>query len=178
MYFACIGIGDPETCEYLGLEGLHDKGVLLLDMIIAEDVQESMHNQVGEMVFEALVEIDGLARHGFARHDDIAQKAPDRRKRLDLREGQHIGGAVLAPPFAVEIALLGIVGQDDREFGGAADLRRGPGKGGQNGAFGKGLGRIGPGVIIAQDGNLEGNGQRRPPSDFCWASSRRAVSAS
>ena len=40
--------------------------------------------------------------------------------RLSRRERQHIGGGVLAPPGAVQLAHLVIIGEDQRHFASAA----------------------------------------------------------
>src|SRR3569623_1802077 len=56
-----IGVGNAQGPEYLDLEALHLKGVCLVDVIIAEDMEKSMHHQMGDMMDEGLVHVFGFA---------------------------------------------------------------------------------------------------------------------
>src|SRR5690606_5920627 len=86
-----VGILDPELRQYLGFETLHLKGLVILDVIIPQNVQESMHHEMGEMMVEGFAEVPGLALDGFAGQRNVTENAENRRERLDLRKGKHVG---------------------------------------------------------------------------------------
>jgi hypothetical protein len=122
---------------------------------------------MGEMMLKRLFEIGGFAFQRLVRQDDIAQNADDGRKRLDLGKREHIGRRILAAPVAVEVLLLGIVGEDDRNLGSARDLRPGSGKGGENRLLGQRVVSLRPAFAIAQDGDFDRwRAQLRPPSSL------------
>ena len=174
-----IGIGNAEPGQYLGFETFHFQGLVLFEMIIAQNVQKAMHNQMGEMIFKAGALFFGLAHKRFPRQRDVAQNADDRLEGLYLGEAQHVRGRVLAPVLGIELPLFGIVGEQDRDLGGTLDPGLGAGKGGENRAFGQGVKMIGPVIRIADDGNFQRRGAQLafPSAAFCRAR-RRAVSAS
>jgi hypothetical protein len=75
--------------------------------------------------------------------------------------------------------LLGVIGQNDAELGRTGDFRAGLTEGFEHRAFSKGLEILGPALVVAEDGDLEGNcrigAQSRPASS---AALRRCPSAS
>lgn len=114
-----------------------------------------MRHEVDEMVFEALAQLLRFALQRFPRQGDVAQYADNRGERLDLRERQHIGGLVDAPPLTVERPLLGVVGENDRELGNARDLGLGPLERRQRGPPGKRLDAVGPALGFDRNGDFE-----------------------
>jgi hypothetical protein len=81
-----IRIGDPQAGENTGLKPFHLLGIFLFDMVEAEDVEEAVDDEMGEMLLERLAEIDRFPLQCLTGEDDIAQDADDRAERLDLRE--------------------------------------------------------------------------------------------
>jgi hypothetical protein len=143
-----IGIGNAQRFENLGFQSLHDKGLVVFQVIITQKMQESVHHQMGEMIGEALAEFRRLTLHRLARQHDVAEQAGDRRLRLELREGEDVRRLVDAAPLPVELLLFGIVGEDDGDLRRARDSGARPGKGGPDGGFGKRRKAIWPAVDI------------------------------
>ncbi len=73
---------------------------------------------MGQMVREALVEIDRFALHRLARHDDVAEHraglAAGRQRKG--REGKNIGGLVLSAPFGVDFTYLFVARKNQRDL--------------------------------------------------------------
>ena len=105
-----VGIRHPEGGQNLGLESFHGKGLVVVDVIIAEQVQKAMHHQMGEMVLEADPLLRRLPLERLAGKDDVAQQPGNRAERLDLGETEDVCRLVDAAPVAVQHPLLGIVG--------------------------------------------------------------------
>ena len=148
-----VGIGNAQFGQYLGFEGFHLKGPGRLGVIVAQKVQEAVDDEMGEMVGKALALVAGLTGQRFVRQRDVADEAGKRREGLELRKAQDIGRLVDPPPVAVEDALMGVVGQQDRDLGGAGERRPRPGEGDVDGALGEGAEALGP--IAGLDGDLD-----------------------
>src|SRR6185312_12701861 len=175
-----IRIGNAEGCENLRLEPFHFKGLALLDVIIPQDVQESMHHQMGEVIGEGLFKLRRLALEGFPGEDDVAENAGYRAKRGDLGKTQHIGWLVDAAPLAVELLLFGVVGQNDRELADAGDAGARLRQRLEHAAVGERLHPLGPAFGIDGEQNGEGRALRAQGcrSSRRCAARRRSVSAS
>jgi len=137
-----------------------------------------MHHEMGKMLVQGNALLDRLALDRFAGQRDVAQNAGDRAERLDLGEAEHVGGAVLAAPLLVELVLLGVVGEQDRQLGCTLELGFGLLEGFEYGALGQRIEILRPGVIIADNGNLERGGAQRDAPSIALSASRLAVSAS
>lgn len=137
-----------------------------------------MHREMGEMIGKADALLDRLELKRLARHGDVAQNADYRVKGLNLGEAEHIGGAVLAAPLLVELTLFGVIGEHDSQFGRALDLGLGLLERSMDGALGQRINILRPGVVIADDGNLERRRGQRAASCIAFSVSRLAVSAS
>jgi hypothetical protein len=127
------------------------KGLILFDVVIAQQMQESVDHEMGKMSFKRDAHFGRLALQRLAGEGDVADEAGERREWLDLRETQHIGGLVDLPPVAVEDALVGIVGEDERDLTDAADPGAGLLQRLENSGFGDGLESVGP-VFSLDDG--------------------------
>ena len=94
-------------------------------VVVTEKVQESMNNQMGEMVGKVQPLGLGFCSNGFPREHDIAERRPQpaRRERRG-GEGQDIGGPVLAAILAVQHPNAGIVGKDQGNLGVIGDVRQ------------------------------------------------------
>jgi hypothetical protein len=113
-------------------------------VIVTDQVQETMHRKMAEMMLERLLFLIGLLAHRLIGNRDVAEHAgrvvrSARAGRLQRRERQHIGRLVDAAPVAVERANAGVVGQHDRQLGLADVLIDGLG-GGRDRALDHGLG--------------------------------------
>ena len=177
---ALIGIGVvyPQCGQYLGFKALHLKGLCVSDVIIAQNMEETVHHQMGEMVLKTLAQFERLALESLAGERNVTQDPNDRAEGFDLGEAQHIGGAVLAAPLLVQLVLLGIVGEQDREFGRALELGFGLREGFEYSALGQRIEILRPGFVVADNGDIERrDGQRIIPS-VAFSASFLAVSAS
>ena len=117
-----------------------------------------------EMVGQRLALLRRLARDGLEGEHDVAEQDRRAGRRLLVpvgqREGQHVGRGILAAPSPVQLALLGIVGQDDADqdrpvgrlvgFGGERRARRSLGQ-----RLGIGAG-VQPSVARCGHGDLDG----------------------
>ncbi|GLQ12314.1 hypothetical protein GCM10007913_42470 [Devosia yakushimensis] len=130
------------------------------------------------MIGKALAQIRRFPLQRLARQRDIAQYADDRPEGLDLGKAQDIGRAVLAAPLLVELMLLFVIGEQDRQLRRPLDLGLGMFERLQNSAFGQRIEILRPAFIIADNGNIDRRiGQRLSPSEALSASFL-AVSAS
>src|SRR5437868_13662320 len=139
-----VRIGNTELGQDLLLEGFHRFGVVVLVVIVADQVQETMYRKMAEMMLERLLFVIGFLAHRLIGDRDVAEHArciagSARAGGLQRRERQHIGRLVDAAPGQVERANAGVVGQHDRQFGLADVLIDGLG-GGRDGALDHGLG--------------------------------------
>src|SRR5258706_11660017 len=107
-----IRIGNAELRQNLLLESFHYLGVVVLFVIVADQMQETMHRQMAEMVIERLLFVIGLFSRRFIVDGDVAEHA--RRivgaasaGRRPGRERQPGGRVVDATPFAVQRAYSG-----------------------------------------------------------------------
>src|SRR5580704_8084481 len=71
-------------------------------MIVADEVQKTMHDKMGEMMSERLALGTGLPRDGLVGQDDVAEMRRLVRGLL-ARKRQHVGGGVDAAPKPVEL---------------------------------------------------------------------------
>ena len=68
-----IGIRNFEPPQNLALEPLHLLGVFAALVIVAVEMQKTMHRKVGNMVGERLAFVTGLARDGLVGKHDVAR---------------------------------------------------------------------------------------------------------
>jgi hypothetical protein len=80
-----IGISDAKIAENSALGVFHLEGVLGLFVIVADQMQETVHGKMGEMMGERLALRAGFARDGLEGENDVA-------KMLGRRSGRHILG--------------------------------------------------------------------------------------
>ena len=59
----------------LRLQGLHGFGVAIVFMIVADQMQETVHRQMAEMVVERLLFVIRLAAGGLVGDGDVAEHA-------------------------------------------------------------------------------------------------------
>src|SRR5690606_9289073 len=62
-----IGVGDAESRENPGFDSLHRDGILLVDMVVAGEVQYPVHDQMGEVMIRPLAVTRRLSGHGLER---------------------------------------------------------------------------------------------------------------
>jgi hypothetical protein len=72
--FVRIGIGNTERSENLGFEPFHGKGLIVGYVVVAEDVEEAMDDEVGEMGLERHALLLRLALQSLAGQRDIADQ--------------------------------------------------------------------------------------------------------
>jgi hypothetical protein len=123
-------------------------------VIVAEKVQDAVHDEVRDVIVQALALRLGLPRHRLKGERNVAEM-------LDTfgvlgagsREGQDVGGPVKAAPRAVQLADTRIVREQEIHFDRGAGRIRGDRKGGRDGLPGKGLqiGDAGPVAGTAHD---------------------------
>jgi hypothetical protein len=150
-----VRIGNAQRRQYLGFEAFHLKGLVFLDVVVAQKVQESVHHQMGEMVRKADVHPGRFALERLAGETEVADQPEERRERFDLRKTEDIGGFVDLPPLAVEDALVGIVGEQDRDFTDAGDLCARLVEGLEQGTLCQRLDILGPALGLDVERDLE-----------------------
>ena len=86
-------------------------------MVETEEMQHAVNDKMGGMIGERDALRLGLALHRLGGKHDIAKRA-GLFAMLDgaRREGQDVGGSILAPPGAVQVAHLRIVGEHERRL--------------------------------------------------------------
>ena len=135
-----IGIGHIEPSEDRGFEPFHRLRLVIALVIVADEMQESMHREMREMVREGLALGVRFALRRLVGDHDIAEQArPVAQVGLPLipganrvryssglgRERQHVGRRILAPPIAVERPDRQIIGQHDSNLALDCGRRRG-----------------------------------------------------
>lgn len=140
----------------MGFEAFHLKSLGFPHVVVAQKMQESVDHEMGKMLDKSDAEFSGFAPQRLVREGDVAQQAGDRREGSDLGKAQHVGRLVDLSPVAVEDALVGIVGQQDRHFSDARDFRPARLQGLADGTLGNGVEAVGP--VAGLDG--DGDGQR------------------
>ncbi len=88
---------------------------LVAVVIVADEMQETVHRKMGDMMSKRLAFGSGLPRDGLVGKDDVAEMRRLVRGLL-ARERQHVGGGVDAAPMPVELADRRIIGQDDSKL--------------------------------------------------------------
>src|SRR6202790_3698517 len=109
-----IRIGNAELRQNLLLESFHYLGVVVFFVIVADQMQETMHRQMAEMMIERLLFVIGLFSRRFIGNGDVAEHAQRivGAARGGRRQGwkrQHIGRLVDTAPVAVQRANSGVV---------------------------------------------------------------------
>ena len=105
-----IWVGDTQLRKRLYFQFFHCVGIFGgCFVIMASQMQQRMDNQMRGMVFHSDRFLAGLTLAGFPGQRDITQhfRGPLSRKSEEIvaiqhGKGQHIGGLVFFPPFAVE----------------------------------------------------------------------------
>src|SRR6202171_2741933 len=70
-----IRIGNAELRQNLLLESFHYLGVVVFFVIVADQMQETMHRQMAEMMIERLLFVIGLLSRRFIGDGDVAEHA-------------------------------------------------------------------------------------------------------
>src|SRR3954447_5416539 len=115
-----VGIGNAELRQNLPFEIFHGFGVAVFLVIVADQMQESVHRKMAEMMIERLLFVVGLLARRLVGYCDIAEHARRivgraRSRRLQRRKRQHVGRLVDAAPIAVQGLNPGIIGQHHRK---------------------------------------------------------------
>ena len=86
-------------------------------MIVADEVEKTMHREMGEMMKKNPVLVGAFALERLVGNDDIAEQfSGDGAGRMRRRKRQHVGRLVDAAPLAIERTNRLIVGQHDTHF--------------------------------------------------------------
>src|SRR5262245_9629175 len=112
---AGVGVGYREPRQDSNFESFHPARIANVLVIVAEEMQETMDREVGEMVSERLALGFGFAADGLIGDDNVAEMvrrvaAMLRRRR---RKRQHVGRRIVAAPVAIERTDRRIIGQHD-----------------------------------------------------------------
>ena len=106
------------SCRRISRSALfHRLGVLVALVIVADQMQESMHGKMGDMMGERLALVAGLARDGLVGEHDVAESWPLLAAGVLGRKRQHVRGRIDAAPIPVEQADRRIIGQNDSKLG-------------------------------------------------------------
>src|SRR6202050_2884283 len=117
-----IRIGNAEFGQDLRFQCFHGLGVGVVFMIVADQMQETMHRQMAEMMVERLLLVVGFLADRLIGDRDVAEHAwwvagtsgAGRRQR---RERQHVGRLVDTAPGQIQRPDDGVVRQPDRVVG-------------------------------------------------------------
>ncbi len=109
-----IWIRDSELAENFAFNPFHLKRVLGPCVIVADQMQEAMHDKVGEMMSKRLSFQTGFAGNGLKGKNDVAEMVGGGILR---RKCQHVRGLIDAPPIPVKCANCRIIGQNDSKLG-------------------------------------------------------------
>ena len=122
-----IGVGNAKPRQNRALGIFHRVGVLIVNMIIACQMQNRMHKKMCRVIGKGLFLRPRLAQAGVVGNGDIAQFldlgqfrmfARQARAELDGRPAQHIGGLGLAAELGVQFgdALVVAAQHHDLKF--------------------------------------------------------------
>src|SRR3954447_23632421 len=70
-----IGVGNAKLRQNLGLETLHGFGVVVVLVIVADQMQKTVHRQMAEMMIERFLLVIGFLARGLIGDGDIAEHA-------------------------------------------------------------------------------------------------------
>ena len=129
---SCVRVGDAELVEDAPLECLHRLGLFLSDMVVAKQVQGTVHQHVGPVVLKRLALLIRLARHDAGADDDVTeQRCFTRRHEARVTRGkrQYVRRLVLIAVLPVQGAHLRFVDDAHGNLGTSLRIR------GTHGAF-------------------------------------------
>ncbi len=100
------------------LTAFHLLGLIFRLMIVTQKVQKSMHNQMGEMIFERFAFFECFALNRFPCNDDVTKHWSRLLASLYRVSGkrQNIGRLVLVTPLGVDLPDGSIVGKNQTQF--------------------------------------------------------------
>lgn len=101
-------------------ELLHGPGLLLVgQVVVAQQMEDAVDDQAQEVLLGVQAVFLGLAPGGVHADHHVAQQPGGQvgELALGLGKGDDVGGAVLAQVLQVELVDVGIVGDDQGEFG-------------------------------------------------------------
>src|ERR1700730_14590588 len=110
-----IRIRDVEVPQDFTLGLLHNLRVGVFVVIVSDEVQKTMHRQMGKMMRERLALGTGFASDGLVGQDDVAEVRRFVRG-FFARKRQYVGGGVDAAPKPVELTDRRIIGQNDSKL--------------------------------------------------------------
>ena len=113
-----VGVGDADAVERAPFERLHGLRLALHLMIVADKMQKSVRDHMGEMIGERLVLRARLGLDRLEGDGHVADRAGETGRR---GKRQHVRRLVLTAPARVEIADRRIVAEKQAHLG----LRRG-----------------------------------------------------
>jgi hypothetical protein len=70
-----IGVRNPKVCQYLCFEALHFESFFVSQVIIAQNMEKSMHHKVTEVICERNALFNRFPFQRFARKGNVAQNA-------------------------------------------------------------------------------------------------------
>jgi len=108
-----VRIRDRELTQNPAFCSFHRLGILVPLMVIADEMQEPVHREMGEMVRKRLFLGARFARDGLEGENDVA-KVPTMGVRA--RERQDIRGRIDVPPVPVEQAYGRIISEHDSKL--------------------------------------------------------------
>ncbi len=92
----------------------HLARILVALVIVAEEMQKTVHGKMGNMMGKRLVLAAGFTLDGFEGQHDIAEMRF--RTSVFRRKRQYVRGLIDAPPIPVKQAYRRIIGQDDSKL--------------------------------------------------------------
>ena len=96
---------------------LHDPGFGIVKMVKTEQVQETMHDQMQQVIIQRLAIGMSFARDRFKSHRNVSQHGCLSKSGLGRGgKGQDIGGLVLLSPIPVERLHHGVIREQDTDL--------------------------------------------------------------
>src|SRR5215831_7129418 len=115
-----IGVRDPQLSKYRSFQALHRGGVGLSFMVITKQMKHAVDDQMAEVIAKQHDPLFHFASHRLESEYNIAEQhrsaGYDGRTRLPGGKREHICRSIVPAISAIELPLVGVVGQHDPEF--------------------------------------------------------------
>ncbi|MNN33252.1 hypothetical protein D3C81_1470040 [compost metagenome] len=103
--------------QQFSFQCFHFLGLIVVDVVVAQQVQATVDDQVRPVGVERLALFGGFALdHGDADHQVAQQRDVEQFIRHVGREGQHVGGVVFASPGEIQFTAFGFIDQTNGHF--------------------------------------------------------------
>jgi hypothetical protein len=118
------------TSEQRLLAGAHAVSVAATLVVVAEEMEDAVHQEVGQLLLDGMAGLPGLALGGLERNDDLAKERIPSGPAFGLQaKREDVRGLIDASEAAVQLTDGRIAGHDDAETVAVDVSESGPGEG-------------------------------------------------